>query len=206
MSESGALPEWVTLPSGVDPADVTVESDAEAVAEGFTDEWGEEYSRPFNPQNGRWYSYDCHPDYHSAESIRGGITVDCAYKDCSGTGTVEVEGSLSRAGACPVCGEPRMGREQFTKDSKRKRSDRRHISGRMGELSDEFAREMERLRNAGVGSTAAVDYLMCSVGDSPFEEWAEARGVKPRSVKRNMKRVANALGETVSYTSDGRGR
>lgn len=93
-----------------------------------------------------------------------------------------------------------MGRQQFTRDEKQRRSDRSHVASRIGELRGEFAREMERLTDAGVGTAAAMDYLMCSVGDTSAAEWATARDVQEETVRRNLKRVARALGETVQYT------
>jgi hypothetical protein len=59
---------------------------------------------------------------------------------------------------------------------------------------------MARCIDAGLGVAAATDFLMCSVGDIPIEEWAAARDVSARAVRRNMKKCARALGETVTFT------
>lgn len=82
-------------------------------------------------------------------------------------------------------------------------SQRSEIASRTANLRDEFSGEMKRLTDAGAGTVAAMDFLMCSVGEVPYEEWAEARGVSQEAVRRNMKRVAQSLGETVEFKTRG---
>lgn len=205
---SGSLSvEEATLPEGVDPADVTFDdTHGEVLAYDTSQEIEEypgeyrQYDKPFDPRNGRWYDLgDIYPSDYQDTSIAGGLQADCAYEDCSGFTTVEVSAEIGQK--CSDCGAPMMGRAQFSRDNERRRANRAHVAGRINELREEFAREMKRLTDAGVGPAAAMDYLMCSVGDSRTSEWARARGVKERAVKRNMKRVANALGETVEYST-----
>lgn len=194
--------EDATLPEGVDPDDVEFDDEwPEAVAYDTGVEFYPQDGR-FNPQNGRWYRNEDGYDVfrYNRVSTRVGHEVHCAYRDCDGRDTVETEMEIPESYKCSSCGAARMGRAQFTRESQRRYNDRQHIASRTRELRDEFAREMKRLTDAGVGPAAAMDYLMCSVGDTRASEWAEARGVETRSVKANMKRVANALGETVRWT------
>lgn len=189
----------VALPEGVDFENVNFDEDhPEFVAYQIkTNEWDEEYGVPFNPQNGRWYSDDPLFPFDSLHTVVG-HECDCAYDDCDGWRTVEQRMDVPNMD-CPECGEPKMGRAQFSRESKQRRSDQSSIRSEVDRRGDEFAREMQRLTEAGVGPTAAMDYLMCSVGDTSARAWADARDVKERTVKQNMKRVANALGETVRY-------
>lgn len=185
----------IAVPDGVSEDDVRIESEVL----GYVDPGilGE-YERPFNPQNGRLYEErdpGC-ADYDAVE-VSGGLEVNCAYEDCGGFRDFMVYGEVNRS--CPECGEPKMGRAQFSEGSKKHRSNRNTIAARTDELRDEFASEMKRLTEAGVGPVAATDYLMCSVGETGTREWAKARGVQERTVRRHMKEVANALGETVKY-------
>lgn len=192
--------EDATLPDGVDPADVEFSDeypDALAFDTSVDDhyDWGR-----FDPRNGRRYrtspGYDTFPFDSAVTAV--GHEIHCVYQDCDGQSTAEAQ--IEYTGPCPECGAGLMGREQFTRESRKRRSDRRAIETRTRELRDEFSREMARLTDADVGAISAMDYLMCSVGDIPAGEWAEARGIDEPSVRRNMSRTANKLGETVTFS------
>lgn len=188
----------ITLPDGVEQDDVQMDdSTPEAVAYvEREDQWDEAYLKPFNPENGRWYDTRALPNFDSLR-VGGELTVDCAYEDCRGEGGEEVSASIDCH--CPDCGAPAMGRKQFSKESINEKRRRGRLNNRISNLSDDFAVEMSRLKDAGVGTVPAMDYLMCSVGEVSLVEWAESRGVSEDTVKWNMKQVANALGETVRY-------
>lgn len=190
----------IVIPEGYDYGDVRFDDkhpEVLGIITTGTNEWGEANEKKFNPQNGRWYDYDPYPDIDRT-SIAGGLETNCAYEDCSGTDSVQVEGDIKRP--CPDCGEPLMGRKQFQSSSKRKRSNRSHIASKTKELGDEFAAEMKRLKDHGVGTVPAMDYLMCSVGDTTIDEWAEARGVQKYTVRVNMREVAQKVGEEVTFS------
>lgn len=195
-----------TLPDSVDPDDVRFDDDhpdvlAYDISHTVTGTVAGEvcdYKKPFDPRSGRWYDdKDPWPDIDSTTIVTG-HQIHCAYADCGGFSTVESEAEIKRR--CPECGEPKLGRGQFDRSPSRQRQARRGVQNRLPELRDDFAVEMDRLTDAGVGTAAAMDYLMCSVGDTSVREWASARGVKETSVRRNMKRVATKIGETVQYT------
>lgn len=197
----GLTEDELTLPNGVSLDEVSFESDVEAFAE-RTNEYGEEYSSPFNPKNGRWYEEsDPGCASYNNTTVAGGLTVNCAYSDCGGRTTIEVQDTVR--GSCPECGEGKMGRHQFSDGLRRKRKWQNDIHSRTKTLFDEYSKEMNRLTEAGAGPVAAMDYIMCSVAEIPYEEWAEARGVNKSTVKQNIKRVANALGERVTYKTRG---
>lgn len=197
MSEESPIPDDVdrdsiVLPEGYDLDDI-VEWDSEVEA------WlAGSYPKAFNPQNGRMYELQDpgHTDHNHLHVI-GGLRVNCAYADCDGFTTVTVEGTVDAT--CEECGERSMGREQFSSANQQARERHSNISSRTKNLRDDLAQEMKRLTDAGVSSQPAMDYLMCSIGEIPYQEWAEARGVKPESVKRNMQRVAQTIGGTVTY-------
>lgn len=199
------------LPDSVDLPDVEFINRYKAYDTSVTDTHGRQSGSWFNPLNGRYYKDDqafCSVD---STSVVGGLDVNCAYADCNGHTTVEVGNTVQKT--CSECGEKQMGRWQWGSDNtgsdntgsdntKPERHERHgEIAEQTTEFRDEMATEMARLTDAGAGTVPALDYLMCSIGEIPYQEWAEARGVKEQTVKQNMNRVAESIGEQVTYYS-----